>query len=44
MPKRLAAALERAHYGGGLTRSEPGALISGEARELLGDAVAAAVL
>jgi DNA-binding NarL/FixJ family response regulator len=42
MPERLAAALERAHREVGLTRIELGALTPGQARELLGDAVAAA--
>jgi ATP/maltotriose-dependent transcriptional regulator MalT len=42
MPQRLAAALERAQRETALTRIELGALTPGEARELLGDAVAAA--
>src|SRR5215468_8030657 len=42
MPERLAAALERAHREGLLTRIMLRALTSGEARELLGGAVAAA--
>ena len=41
-PERLAAALERAQREAELTRIELGALTPGEARELLGDAVAAA--
>ncbi len=41
-PERLAAALERAHREGLLTRIMPRALTPGEARELLGGAVAAA--
>jgi hypothetical protein len=41
MPERLAAALERAQREAGLTRIEVGALTPGQARELLGDAVAA---
>ncbi len=42
MPVRLAAALERVQREATLTRVELGALTPGEARELLGDAVAAA--
>ncbi len=42
VPERLAAALERAQREGGLTRIGLGALTPGQARELLGDAVAAA--
>ena len=42
VPERLAAALERAQREAGLTRIEVGALTPGEARELLGGAVAAA--
>jgi ATP/maltotriose-dependent transcriptional regulator MalT len=42
VPERLAAALERAQRQAWLTRIELGALTPGEARELLGDAVAAA--
>jgi ATP/maltotriose-dependent transcriptional regulator MalT len=41
-PERLAAALERAHRAGALTRVELGALTLDEARELLGERVDAA--
>jgi DNA-binding NarL/FixJ family response regulator len=41
MPEMLAAALERARREAGLTRIEVGALTPGQARELLGGAVAA---
>jgi ATP/maltotriose-dependent transcriptional regulator MalT len=42
MPERLAAALERAHRAGVLTRIELGALTPGEVREFVGETVGAA--